>query len=61
MAEARGETMGEVARRVASPKGTTEAGLAILDHDDALDHLICESIAAAARRGSQLADEARKP
>lgn len=61
MAEARGEAMDEVARRVASPNGTTEAGLAVLDADGALDRLIAETIAAAARRGAQLADEARKP
>jgi pyrroline-5-carboxylate reductase len=53
--------MAEVARRVASPNGTTEAGLAVLDADDALDRLIAETIAAAARRGAQLAEEARKP
>ena len=61
MAEARHESMADVARRVASPKGTTEAGLAVLDHDGALDHLIAETIAAAARRGAQLAEDARKP
>ncbi len=59
MAEARGEAMDEVARRVASPKGTTEAGLAVLDADGALDHLIAETIAAAARRGAELAADAR--
>jgi pyrroline-5-carboxylate reductase len=61
MAEAGGENMAEVARRVASPKGTTEAGLAVLDHDHALDELIAKTIAAAARRGAELAEEARKP
>jgi pyrroline-5-carboxylate reductase len=61
MAEARGESMAEVARRVASPKGTTEAGLAVLDQDKALDELIAGTIAAAARRGAELAQEARKP
>ena len=60
MAEARGEAMDEVARRVASPGGTTEAGLAILDEDGMLNRLIAETIAAAARRGAQLAAEARK-
>ena len=61
MAENRGEAMDEVARRVASPKGTTEAGLAVLDANAALDHLIAETIAAAARRGGELAEAARKP
>ena len=61
MAGARGETMADVARRVASPKGTTEAGLAVLDADGALDRLIAETIEAAARRGAELAAAARKP
>lgn len=61
MAEGRGESMVEVARRVASPNGTTEAGLAVLDHGNALDSLVGDTIAAAARRGAELAEEARKP
>lgn len=61
MAEARGESMDDVARRVASPKGTTETGLAVLDADGALDRLVAEAIAAAARRGSELAEAARNP
>ena len=61
MAEARVETMDELARRVASPNGTTEAGLAVLDADAALDWLIAQTIDAAALRGAQLAEEARKP
>jgi pyrroline-5-carboxylate reductase len=60
MAKVRGEPMDEVARRVASPKGTTEAGLAILDQDDALDRLVAETIAAAARRGAELAADPRE-
>jgi pyrroline-5-carboxylate reductase len=61
MAEARGEAMHAIARRVASPKGTTEAGLAVLDGDAALDRLIAETIDAAARRGAELAEQARRP
>ena len=61
MADAKGESMEEVARRVASPNGTTEAGLAVLDADGVLDRLIAETIAAAARRGAQLAEDARRP
>jgi pyrroline-5-carboxylate reductase len=61
MADAREESMDDVARRVASPNGTTEAGLAVLDADGALDRLVAETIAAAARRGAELAAEARKP
>lgn len=51
--------MAEIARRVASPNGTTEAGLAVLDRDAVLDELIAVTIAAAARRGAELAEEAK--
>jgi pyrroline-5-carboxylate reductase len=56
-----GEGMDSIARRVASPNGTTEAGLAVLDRGQALDALIAGTIEAAARRGSELALEARAP
>ena len=59
MAATSGETMDEIVRRVASPNGTTEAGLAILDRDDVLDQLIAVTIDAAARRGGELAEEAK--
>ena len=59
LAATTGEGMDEIARRVASPKGTTEAGLAVLDHDRVLDQLISVTIQAAAQRGLQLAEEAR--
>lgn len=59
LATSTGETMDEIARRVASPKGTTEAGLAVLDHDQVLDQLIGVTIQAAARRGAELAADAR--
>lgn len=59
MAATSGESMDDVARRVASPKGTTEAGLAVLDHDRVLDQLVSLTIQAAARRGAQLAEEAK--
>lgn len=51
--------MAELARRVASPKGTTEAGLAVLDRDSVLDELVAVTIAAAARRGAELAEDAK--
>lgn len=57
MAAVNGESMESVAKRVASPKGTTEAGLAVLDQ--ALDDLIAVTIEAAARRGAELAEQAR--
>ena len=57
MAATSGESMEAVVRRVASPNGTTKAGLAVLDK--ALDDLVEVTIDAAARRGTELADEAR--
>ena len=59
MAATTGEGMESIARRVASPKGTTEAGLAVLDRDQVLDELVAVTIEAAARRGAELAEEAR--
>ena len=59
MAASSGEDMESVARRVASPEGTTEAGLAVLDHDAVLDNLVAIAIEAAARRGAELAEEAK--
>lgn len=59
MAEATKLDMRELARRVASPKGTTEAGLAVLDGPDGLQPLIERMLAAAIRRGRELADAAR--
>jgi pyrroline-5-carboxylate reductase len=59
MAASTKETMDEIARRVASPKGTTEAGLSVLDRDGALNHLVEKTIDAARRRGAELAAEAR--
>ncbi len=61
MAAASGESMEEIASRVASPSGTTEAGLAVLDRDDVLDQLVAVTIDAAARRGRELAEAARSP
>jgi len=59
MAATTGEDMNSIARRVASPKGTTQAGLAILDTENVLNDLIAAAINAAFRRGVELADEAR--
>lgn len=59
-AAATGETTDEIARKVASPKGTTQAGLAVLDQDGALQKLVGETIEAAAKRGTELAHEARR-
>ena len=59
MAATTGESMDSLAKRVASPKGTTQAGLDVLDHDRVLDQLIAVTIDAAARRGAEMAEEAR--
>ena len=59
MAATTGESMAEVAKRVASPNGTTEAGLAVFDSDGVLDGLVGVAIEAAARRGAEMAAEAR--
>jgi pyrroline-5-carboxylate reductase len=61
MAAITGEDMASIAKRVASPKGTTEAGLAVLDGYEALDLLIASTIEAAAKRGAELAEEAKGP
>ena len=57
-AMARHESMADIARRVASPKGTTEQGLAVLDADGGLQSLVNAMLAAAIARGQQLAAEA---
>ena len=61
MAATNGESMEQVARRVASPNGTTEAGLKVLDHEDVLEKLVALTINAASRRAAELADEAKGP
>src|SRR5438270_8359333 len=59
MAATTGEDMVSIARRVASPKGTTEAGLAVLDGEGVLDDLIAATINAAFARGLELAQKAK--
>jgi len=49
--------MDDIARRVASPKGTTEAGLAVLD--ERLGALVDDTLDASAARGRELAEAAR--
>jgi pyrroline-5-carboxylate reductase len=51
--------MEALAKRVASPRGTTEAGLGVLDREGAFQQLIAATIDAARRRGAELAAEAR--
>jgi len=59
MAATKQESMESVARRVASPNGTTEQGLKVLDGDQGLPGLMSQALAAAERRGAELAEEAR--
>ena len=61
MAATTNENMQSIAKRVASPNGTTEAGLAVLDHNAVLDELIALTIDAAAKRGAELAELAKMP
>ena len=60
MAATTREDMASIARRVASPNGTTEAGLAVLDGENVLDDLIAATINAAFARGAELAEQARE-
>jgi len=53
------ETPAEMAQAVASPGGVTQAGLAVLDRDDALVRLVGQTLDAAARRNAEMADAAR--
>ena len=59
LARAKREDMASIARRVASPRGTTESGLAVLDQGEALNRLMAETLAASQRRGRELAAAAR--
>ena len=54
-----GVSPGELARRVASPGGTTQAGLDALDRDGALARLVGDTLRAAAERSAAMAREAR--
>ncbi|MFL6751610.1 MAG: pyrroline-5-carboxylate reductase [Sphingomicrobium sp.] len=59
MAATTGESMDAIVRRVASPNGTTETGLKVLDAEQGLRALVARTIDAAARRGNELAGEAK--
>jgi pyrroline-5-carboxylate reductase len=50
----------ELARRVTSPGGTTQAGLAVLDQGDSLRLLLEKTLRAARDRSAELAAEARR-
>jgi pyrroline-5-carboxylate reductase len=59
LAATSGESPAQLARRVASPGGTTEAGLKVLDADDRLKALMLETLDASRRRGLEMAEAAR--
>jgi len=61
LASASDHAPGELARRVASPGGTTEAGLKVLDADQAIARLIAATLKAAADRSAEMAKAAREP
>lgn len=60
LAASSNESPGELAERVASPGGTTRAGLDILDQDAALKKLVEETLGAAMRRAEEMARETRE-
>nr|WP_294849383.1 pyrroline-5-carboxylate reductase [uncultured Sphingomonas sp.] len=60
MAAATAESMADLARRVASPRGTTEQGLAVLDGENGLQQLVDRMLDAAIERGRAMAEEARR-
>jgi pyrroline-5-carboxylate reductase len=51
---------GELARKVASPGGTTQAGLDTLDREGALARLIEATLRSARDRSAEMAAEARR-
>ncbi|MEN3973415.1 pyrroline-5-carboxylate reductase dimerization domain-containing protein [Sphingomicrobium sp. XHP0235] len=59
MALASGEAMDSLASRVASPGGSTQAGLDVLDGANGIADLVHRTIEAARRRTEQMAAEAR--
>lgn len=59
LAAASPHSPGELARRVASPGGTTQAGLDVLDAQDALAKLVEATLEAAAGRSAEMARATR--
>ena len=59
LAASSADTPAELARRVASPGGTTEAGLKVLDEGEALRALTLRTLGASRRRGIELAQAAK--
>ena len=61
LAAASAQSPEQLARRVASPGGTTEAGLAVLDTDEALRSLVMRALEASRRRGAEMAAGSAAP
>jgi pyrroline-5-carboxylate reductase len=61
LAAASAETMEQLARRIASPGGTTEAGLEVLDAEEGLRALVLRALSASRRRGAEMAEAAGGP
>jgi pyrroline-5-carboxylate reductase len=59
--EANGEAPAAMARRVTSPNGTTQAGLAVLDEGDAFKLRILAALEAAAKRSTELSRHTEAP
>lgn len=59
LAAASEHSPGELARRVASPGGTTEAGLRVMDEDGAIAGLMAATLVAARDRSEEMAAAAR--
>lgn len=59
MARKSGEAMDALAKRVASPGGTTEAGLKAMDAKDGIDALVTRVVEAARNRSDEMAAQAR--
>ena len=61
LAASEAETPTALAERVASPGGTTRAGLNVLDAEEALKDLVRRTLEAGLARSREMAEEARRP
>ena len=59
MASESDESPASLAERVASPGGSTRAGLDVLDHDGALTRLVARTLGASRERNRELAGAAQ--